>query len=174
MEAMQRFELGELATVLVGLVALFVGRWVRQSVPLLARLDMPALLISASASVQTKNTVAQAAVDRDRKLALPVAPNRLPEEPLPNEAPMSAPLPCCTSTRPIITSAAMIWRATSRLCRKFIRVDSEDSSAAGRQAPARQMATKSLAFNEAPPIRPPSMSACENSVAALSALTLPP
>lgn len=47
MEAMQRFELGELATVLVGLIALFVGRWVRQSVPLLARLDMPNAVVGA-------------------------------------------------------------------------------------------------------------------------------
>ncbi len=47
MELMQRIELGELATVLVGLVALFVGRWVRQSVPLLARLDMPNAVVGA-------------------------------------------------------------------------------------------------------------------------------
>ena len=47
MELMQGFELGELATVLVGLVALFVGRWVRQSIPLLSRLDMPNAVIGA-------------------------------------------------------------------------------------------------------------------------------
>ena len=47
MELMQRIELGELATVLVGLVALFVGRWVRQSVPLLRRLDMPNAVVGA-------------------------------------------------------------------------------------------------------------------------------
>jgi ESS family glutamate:Na+ symporter len=47
MDLMQRFELGELATVLVGLVALFVGRWVRQSVPLLSRLDMPNAVVGA-------------------------------------------------------------------------------------------------------------------------------
>ena len=35
----------------------------------------------------------------------PDAPNRLPEEPLPNAAPMSAPLPCWSSTRPIMPSA---------------------------------------------------------------------
>jgi hypothetical protein len=39
---------------------------------------------NASASVQTKKTAAHAAVERDRKLALPVAPNRLPDAPLPN------------------------------------------------------------------------------------------
>ena len=42
------------------------------------------------------------------------------------------------------------------------------------QPAARQMATKSAAFNDAPPIRPPSMSGCAKSVAALSGLTLPP
>ena len=67
-----------------------------------------------------KNTAAQAAVDRDRKLALPVAPNRLPDAPLPNEAPMSAPLPCWISTRPIITSAAMICSASTKFMTMFI------------------------------------------------------
>ena len=47
MELMQRIELGELATVLVGLIALFVGRFVRQSVPLLRRLDMPNAVVGA-------------------------------------------------------------------------------------------------------------------------------
>src|SRR5687768_3013131 len=35
----------------------------------------------ASASVHTKNTEASTAVERDRKFALPVAPNRLPDAP---------------------------------------------------------------------------------------------
>lgn len=48
----------------------------------------------ANASVQAKNTAAQNDVERDRKLALPDAPNKLPEAPLPNDAPMSAPFPC--------------------------------------------------------------------------------
>lgn len=47
METMQGIELGELATVLVGLVALFVGRFVRQSIPLLSRLDMPNAVVGA-------------------------------------------------------------------------------------------------------------------------------
>jgi hypothetical protein len=38
-----------------------------------------------------KKTAARAAVARERKLAEPVAPNRLPDAPLPNAAPMSAP-----------------------------------------------------------------------------------
>jgi len=50
-------------------------------------------------------TPASTAVVRDRKLALPLAPNRLPDEPLPNAAPMSAPLPCCRSTNAQIASA---------------------------------------------------------------------
>src|SRR5207245_11802810 len=44
----------------------------------------------------------------------------------------------------------------------------------GLQAAARQMATKSAALRDAPPIRPPLMSGCENRTAALSGLTLPP
>ena len=48
----------------------------------------------ANAKVLTKKMVASTAVVRDKKLALPLAPNRLPEPPLPNAAPMSAPLPC--------------------------------------------------------------------------------
>ncbi|WP_421695662.1 sodium/glutamate symporter [Aestuariivirga sp.] len=47
MEAMQRFELDELSTLLVGLIALFVGRWIRQSVPLLRRIDMPNAVVGA-------------------------------------------------------------------------------------------------------------------------------
>ena len=61
------------------------------------RLPLPvgrSLAKNASASVLMKNTAASAAVTRDRKLADPVAPNRLPEAPEPNAAPMSAPLPC--------------------------------------------------------------------------------
>lgn len=34
MDVMQRIELGELATLLIGIVALFVGRWVRQALAL--------------------------------------------------------------------------------------------------------------------------------------------
>ena len=54
----------------------------------------PAVPRYASPSVQAKNTAAQKEVERDKKLALPEAPNRLPDAPLPKDAPMSAPLPC--------------------------------------------------------------------------------
>lgn len=47
-----------------------------------------------SATLETKNTAASTAVVRDKKFAEPEAPNKLPDEPLPNAAPMSAPLPC--------------------------------------------------------------------------------
>src|SRR6185436_5165309 len=57
-----------------------------------------------------KNTVASTAVARDRKFAEPVAPKRLPEEPPPNPEPMSAPLPCCRSTSPMITRATSTCR----------------------------------------------------------------
>src|SRR3990167_4562307 len=56
----------------------------------------------------TKNNVATTAVLRLRKLAEPLEPNRLPAEPVPNAAPISAPLPCCISTRPINTTAVKI------------------------------------------------------------------
>ena len=52
-----------------------------------------------------KNSVAATAVLRLRKFAEPLEPNRLPAEPVPNAAPMSAPLPCCINTRPINTTA---------------------------------------------------------------------
>jgi len=135
---------------------------------------------NASSSVLTKNTVAQAAVERDRKFALPVAPNKLPEEPLPNEAPMSAPLPCCTSTSPIMVSAERICTARRRFiqicmmetsCESGIRVES-----GGRPQclAALQMETKSAALSAAPPINPPSISGIEKSTEALSGFTLPP
>src|SRR3989304_8920826 len=47
-----------------------------------------------------KNTVATPAVIRLRKLAEPVGPNRLPEAPPPNAAPMAGPLPGGGSTEP--------------------------------------------------------------------------
>ena len=83
--------------------------------PVLARTVLPLLPRYVNVKVQTKNSVAHAAVERDRKLALPVAPNRLPEAPLPNDAPMSAPLPCWISTRPIIVSAESSCTARIRV-----------------------------------------------------------
>ena len=62
------------------------------------------------------------AVVRDRKLALPVAPNRLPEAPLPKTAPMSAPLPCWIRIRPIIASAVRICSTSTRFRTMFILV----------------------------------------------------
>src|ERR1035437_1819161 len=57
----------------------------------------------------TKNTKANIAVARDRKFAEPLDPKRLPEEPLPNAAPMSAPLPCWSKTNPMMPNAAITW-----------------------------------------------------------------
>jgi hypothetical protein len=59
----------------------------------------------AKANVHTKNTAANTAVVRDMKFALPVAPNKLPDPPLPKAAPMSAPLPCWIRISPIMASA---------------------------------------------------------------------
>lgn len=63
----------------------------------------------ASARVQAKKTAASTAVLRERKLALPLAPNRLPELPLPKAAPISAPLPCWIRIRPTMINAVRIW-----------------------------------------------------------------
>ncbi len=58
-----------------------------------------------NARVQAKNTAAATPVDLETKLEEPVAPNKLPDAPEPNAAPISAPLPCCNNTRPIINIA---------------------------------------------------------------------
>src|SRR5579871_1891116 len=78
-----------------------------------------------------KNTVARAAVARDRKFADPVAPNRLDEAPPPKPEPMSAPLPCCSSTRPMIASATSTCATMMMLVSKGI--DPSSSSLANRQ-----------------------------------------
>src|SRR5512139_2605280 len=62
-----------------------------------------------------KNTTARMAVVRDRKFAEPVAPKRLPEAPEPNAAPTSAPLPCWSSTSPMIDIAARTCATMSRV-----------------------------------------------------------
>ena len=67
-----------------------------------------------------KKTVARIDVVRDRKLADPEAPNRLPDDPLPNAAPMSAPLPCCSSTKPHSATATSRWTTNSMLSRTLI------------------------------------------------------
>ncbi len=68
-------------------------------------------LRKVNANVQTKKHAAKTAVVRDKKLAEPDAPNKLPEEPLPKAAPISAPLPCCISTNPITPNADKICPA---------------------------------------------------------------
>lgn len=47
MEVMTRFELDELLTLVIGVVALFVGKWIRQGVPFLSRIDMPNAVVGA-------------------------------------------------------------------------------------------------------------------------------
>src|SRR5207244_10641548 len=69
----------------------------------------------ASARLRVKKIAASTAVVRDRKFAEPVAPNRLPEAPPPKPEPMSAPLPCWSSTRPMIASATSTCRTISTL-----------------------------------------------------------
>jgi len=91
---------------------------------------------------------------------------------------MSAPLPCWTSTSPIIATAAAICSSSTifiiTCIEKTPRKTAEARPVRGYQPAARAMATKSAAFSAAPPIRPPSMSAWEKRIAALSGLTLPP
>src|SRR5690349_6010180 len=77
------------------------------------------------------------AVVRDRKFALPLAPNRLPDAPLPKAAPMSAPLPCCSRMRPIMPRAVSICTASTMVNKTFIPkysvvVGSRARSGAGR------------------------------------------
>ncbi|GAA4019522.1 hypothetical protein GCM10022212_14770 [Actimicrobium antarcticum] len=75
---------------------------------------------NAKASVAQKKIAAATPVDLDKKFDEPVAPNRLPDAPEPNAAPMSAPLPCCISTRPMMVSALMTWMTTMMVNTVFI------------------------------------------------------
>nr|GEU28380.1 hypothetical protein [Tanacetum cinerariifolium] len=74
-----------------------------------------------SASVALKKTAAATPVDLDMKFDEPVAPNRLPEAPEPKAAPISAPLPCCSKTRPMMARAETTWMMTTRLFTTLIQ-----------------------------------------------------
>ena len=54
-----------------------------------------------------KNAVAKTAVVRVRKLPDPEEPNRLADAPAPNDAPISAPLPCCIRTNTTMVMATI-------------------------------------------------------------------
>lgn len=60
------------------------------------------------------------AVARDKNVALPDEPNRLPEAPLPKVAPAVAPLPCCMRIRPIMTRAEITCTTSKILKRMFM------------------------------------------------------
>ncbi len=45
---MWRIELGELPTLIIAIIALFVGGWVRRSIPMLAKLDIPNAVVGAA------------------------------------------------------------------------------------------------------------------------------
>jgi glutamate:Na+ symporter, ESS family len=47
MDAMTRFELDELSTLIIGVIALFIGRYIRQSIPFLRKIDMPNAVVGA-------------------------------------------------------------------------------------------------------------------------------
>jgi hypothetical protein len=59
----------------------------------------------AKLKLVTKNSPANMAVNFENNVLVPRAPNTVPDAPEPNPAPASAPLPRCSSTRPIIISA---------------------------------------------------------------------
>lgn len=112
-----------------------------------------------------KNNAARAAVARDKKEDDPRAPNTVADAPLPNAAPASAPRPCCISTRPTRPIAKKRWNTVSMVC--IARQERVTSAAV-------QIARKSDALREAPPMRPPSMSGLATSSPALSGFMLPP
>ena len=63
----------------------------------------------ASVKLVTKKSAANTAVSFENNVAVPRAPNTVPEAPEPKPAPASAPFPRCMSTRAMIISA-------SRMC----------------------------------------------------------
>ena len=71
-------------------------------------LALPLFKKKPIAKVLAKKMPAAHAVDFDKKFDEPVAPNTLPDAPLPNAAPISAPLPCCIRTKPITARADKI------------------------------------------------------------------
>src|SRR5262245_20709561 len=89
-----------------------------------------------------KKSVASTAVVRDRKFAEPVAPNRLPEAPPPKPEPMSAPLPCWSSTSPMIASAISTCSTTIRLVQSIASASFLCRGARdGEEVPRRQRCT---------------------------------
>lgn len=72
--------------------------------------------------LEIKNSVATTAVERLKKLADPLAPNRLPADPLPKAAPMSAPLPCCNKTKTINTIASVTCAAQTKISNTLLLI----------------------------------------------------
>src|SRR5262245_57609206 len=85
-----------------------------------------------------KKSVASTAVARDRKFAEPVAPNRLEEAPPPKPEPMSAPFPCCSSTRPMIASATTTCTTMIRLVQNPILLVLSPLAFSGSRLPLRR------------------------------------
>ncbi len=130
--------------------------------------------IYASDRLVIKNPAASAAVVRVRNDAAPRLPNTVCEAPLPNAAPMSAPLPCwiSTSTTKAIAINTCITRIIVTISLYTAKLINHDRSIF--QPAARQIARNSDACRDAPPIKPPSISGILNNSAAFEALTLPP
>ena len=72
-------------------------------------------------AVAAANVALPAAWVNQYRFAEPVAPNRLPDEPEPNAAPMSAPLPCCRRTSTITPIALSTWTTIASVERIAIR-----------------------------------------------------
>jgi hypothetical protein len=67
-----------------------------------------------------KKTAAAIPVNLERKFDEPLAPNKLPEAPEPNAAPISAPLPCWSKTKPIMSRADSTWIAIAIASKEFM------------------------------------------------------
>src|SRR5258705_13312439 len=63
-----------------------------------------------------KNAPARIAGVREGNFDAAGNPKRLPAEPLPKAAPMSAPLPCCRSTSTTMPTAARMWNTRTNVC----------------------------------------------------------
>ena len=136
-------------------------------------LARPRLPKYASPSVQTKNTAARTAVVRDRKLAVPRGAEQ-------------AARAAAAEGRAHVGALAVLHQnqADHREGREHLDGEHESKMRfmytplrgldGTSPRPAAMMAKNSAAFSDAPPIRPPSMSGCASSSAALAAFMLPP
>ena len=107
-------------------------------------------------------TIAMPVVKRVKKLPAPLLPKMVELEP-PKTAPISAPLPVCSSTTRISPTLTMTCKTViAMIINSYFFVN------------ARTIGRKVALFRLAPPTRKPSISATEPKLSAFSGLTLPP